>query len=383
MKKILLYGLSFTLAGVLVFGIIPAMAGKPMDVIQLSNGFPSGDHFNLNIHGKKNDYQCSNCELCTDSATCDPLVLDCNVINIPEYTSEELINTISYVSGKKVQIEELTVFDSCTEAFDSTPAEVWLPYEEKGYYVIARALGKPSKKDEAVRRIILENIGLEAYSLEQNVSSPDDVMSQFGLDMMLGLITGNGTYKMSDSGENTLVRFDPDPQDKGKGKSLGKNITDMFLWTGFVFHPSLDLNDDGVVDELDTEYACWSQYDYDEDGLIETEDLSYYGLMDRSDLALASPCIYDLNTNGIIDEWDGEFDPWQDGIVPDSEFEAWLYDNMTATIDGVTVTLWEYYNEEWVFNIADLVYQNQVVINEGIKNLQIRFFPVETTTFEY
>jgi hypothetical protein len=56
---------------------------------------------------------------------------------------------------------------------------------------------------------------------------------------------------------------------------------------------------------------------------------------------------------------------------------------MTATIDGVTVTLWEYYDEEWVFNIADLVYQNQVVINEGIKNLQIRFYPVDTTTFEY
>jgi len=380
MKKIVLYGLSFMLVGVLVFGIIPAMAGKPMDVIQLSNGFPSGDHFNMNIHGKKNDYQCSNCELCTDPATCDPLVLDCNVINIPEYTSKELINTISYVSGKKVQIGELTVFDSCTEAFDSTPAEVWLPYEEKGYYVIARALGKPGKKDEAVRRIILENIGLEAYSLEQDVSSPDDVMSQFGLDMVLGLITGNGTYKMSDSGENTLIRFDPKPEDKGRGKSLGKNITDMFLWTGFVFHPSLDLNEDGFVDELDVEYACWSQYDYDGNGLIETEDLSY---SDRSDLALASPCDYDRDNNGIIDEWDGELDPWQDGIVPDSEFEAWLYDNMTATIDGVAVTLWQYYNEEWVFKIADLVYQNQVVTNEGIKNLQIRFYPVATTTFEY
>jgi hypothetical protein len=383
MKKIGLYGLFITLVGILVFGIMPATAGKPMDVIQLSNGFPSGDHFNLNIHGKKNDYQCNNCELCTDPATCDPLVLDCNVINIPEYTSEELINTISYVSGKKVQIEELTVFDSCTEAFDSTPAEVWLPYEEKGYYVIARALGKPGKKDEAVRRIIFENIGLDAYSHEQDVSSPDDVMSQFGLDMVLGLITGNGTYKMSDSGENTLVRFDPDPQDKGKGKSLGKNITNMFLWTGFVFHPSLDLNEDGAVNELDAEYACWSIYDNDGDGLIGAEDLSYYGLIDRSDLAGASPCNYDLNNNGVIDEWDGEFDPWEAAISPDSEFEAWLYDNMTATIDGVTVTLWEYYNEEWVFNIADLVYQNQVVINEGIKNLQIRFYPVDTTTFEY
>ncbi len=398
MKKIALYGLSFTLVAVLVFGILPAMAGKPMDVIQLSNGFPSGDHFNLNIHGKKLDYQCSNCELCTDPETCDPLVLECNVINIPEYTSEELDNTISYVSGRKVQIDELTVFDSCTEAFDQSPAEVWLPYEEQGYYVFARALGKPGKKDEDVRRIILENIGLEAYSLEQDVSNPDDVLSQFELDMALGLITKNGTYKMSDSGENTLIRFDPEPEGKGKGKTLGKNITDMFLWTGFVFDPSLDLNGDGVVDELDVEYACWSQYDHDGDGVITNTDLENYpvsdlsgsdygisdGIIDRWDLAYIAPsCPYDLNENGLIDAWDGEFDPWYDEIIPDSEFEAWLYDNMTETVDGATITLWEYYIDEWVFNIAVLVYQNQVVTNEGIKNLQIRFYPVATTTFEY
>ena len=396
MKKIALYGLSFTLVAVLVFGILPAMAGKPMDVIQLSNGFPSGDHFNLNIHGKKLDYQCSNCELCTDPETCDPLVLECNVINIPEYTSEELDNTISYVSGRKVQIDELTVFDSCTEAFDKSPAEVWLPYEEQGYYVFARALGKPGKKDEGVRRIILENIGLEAYSLEQDVSNPDDVLSQFELDMALGLITKNGTYKMSDSGENTLIRFDSEPEGKGKGKTLGKNITDMFLWTGFAFHPSLDLNADGVVDELDVEYACWSQYDHDGDGVITNTDLENYPvsdwsgpdgitdeIIDRWDLAYIAPCDYDLNENGLIDACDGEFDTWYDGIIPDSEFEAWLYDNMTETVDGVTITLWEYYEEAWVFNIADLVYQNQVVTNEGIKNLQLRFYPVATTTFVY
>ena len=396
MKKIAIHGLFFTLVAVLVFGVLPAMAGKPMDVIQLSNGFPSGDHFNLNIHGKKLDYHCSNCELCTDPETCDPVVLECNVINIPEYTSEDLDNTITYVSGKKVKIDELTVFDSCTEAFDQSPAEVWLPYEEQGYYVIARALGKPAKKDEDVRRIILENIGLEAYSLEQDVSNPEDVQSQFALDMALGLITKNGTYKMSDSGENTLIRFDPEPEGKGKGKTLGKDITDMFLWTGFVFDPSLDLNADGVVDELDVEYACWSDYDVDGDGVITNTDLvtlvtdvsgpdygTSDGIIDRWDLAYIAPCPYDLSKNGLIDAWDGVFDPWYDGITPNSEFEAWLYDNMTETVDGVTITLWEYYEEAWVFNIADLVYQNQVVTNEGIKNLQIRFYPVATTTFEY
>jgi hypothetical protein len=379
MQRNALHGLCFALVAVLFFGVVPAMAGKPMDVIQLSNGFPSGDHFNLVIHGKKLDFNCT---------SCDPLVSECNVINIPEYTPEYTpenpedpgtANSINYVSGKKVKIDQLTVFDSCTESFDGNPAEVWLPYEEQGYYVFARALGKPAKKDEDVRRIILENRGLEVYGLAEDVSNPDDVYDQFEVDMALGLITKNGTYEMSDTGD-MLVRFDSEPEGKGKGKTLGKNITDMFLWTGFVFDPSLDLNGDGVVDELDVEYACWSAYDDDGDGYITESDLAAHQITDRLELASIAPCVYDLNSNGVIDQWDGEFDPWYDGIVPDSEFEAWLYDNMTA--DDGTI-LWKYYDEHWVFDIADLVYQNQLVTNEGIKNLQIRFYPVATTSFEY
>ncbi|MFB5634340.1 MAG: hypothetical protein ACE5SV_05715, partial [Candidatus Nitrosomaritimum aestuariumsis] len=37
----------------------------------------------------------------------------------------------------------------------------------------------------------------------------------------------------------------------------------------------------------------------------------------------------------------------------------------------------------WVFNLfdADLVIQNQTLTNDGVKNLQIRFYPQQTTTF--
>ena len=37
--------------------------------------------------------------------------------------------------------------------------------------------------------------------------------------------------------------------------------------------------------------------------------------------------------------------------------------------------------DEWVFNIADLVVQGQTVTNDGARLLQIRFYPVATTTF--
>ena len=46
-------GLGATGAALLLFIAISAvMAAKPQSVIEISNGYPSGAHFNLNIHGK-------------------------------------------------------------------------------------------------------------------------------------------------------------------------------------------------------------------------------------------------------------------------------------------------------------------------------------------
>jgi len=39
-------------------------------------------------------------------------------------------------------------------------------------------------------------------------------------------------------------------------------------------------------------------------------------------------------------------------------------------------------DSEWVFNIADLVVYGWDYQNNGSKLLQVRFYPVETTTFE-
>ena len=176
------------------------LAAKPQSAIEMSNGMPSGEHETLLIHGKKADYQCVECVPCS---TCEPPV-QCNVMNMPEYGKA----TIKYVSGKKVKIAELTVFDSCAgwegnnPAVDD-PAEVWLPYEQEGYWVFARALGKPAKGDEE-RYIILENESLEAYPLLEDVSNPDDVM------LGLGMITQQGAFKADASGE--LHRFDGDSE---------------------------------------------------------------------------------------------------------------------------------------------------------------------------
>ena len=451
LKRIALVVISVLIVVTLILGASVAMAAKPQksgsgkDVIALSNGFPSGPHETLNIHGKKADYQCVECVPI-------PGEVQCNVVNIPEYTTENV--AISYVSGRKVKIDELTVFDSCA-GFDNPGqedgAEVWLPYEPEGYWVFARTLGKPAKGDPndplyEPRQIIFQNDENSpiAYSLFGEVTNPDEVPLVFPL----GVITKDGAYKVmstNELGEYLLVRFDSEPAGKGRGKNVGKDITDMLMWSGSVFHGSLDLNGDGAVNELDVEYACWSDYDYDEDGIIEDSDLVVMGIVDtdsdgdlRDDLALVAPCDYDLDNSGVIDaseldNWlnlnqegwvfplgldlnsdgvvneldveydcinnicgnvsccgydlntDGAIDPFDGSYDEADEFENWLEDKIPGdqTEADFYITLWEHYDTPvWVFTIADLVYHNQVISNYGIKNLQIRFYPVATTEFE-
>lgn len=382
-RSIVIVGTIVMIVALLV-GASVAMAAKPQEAIEMSNGMPSGERETLLIHGKKADYQCEECEICT---ICDPPVLQCNVINMPEYGTA----TIRYVSGKKVNIDELIVFDSCAgwEGNDPSvddPAEVWLPYEQEGYWVFMRALGKPGKGDEE-RYVIFENESLEAYTLlVDEVSAPDDVV------MGLGLLTNQGMWLLDASGE--LYRFDGD-SDKGKGKSQGRNITDMFMFSGFVFHPDLDVNGDGVVDELDV-IADSCPYDadiviegitYKGDGVIDLSELAQWkldnggsgydangdGAINELDV-VADSCPYDSNSDGVI-SWDEDYD---ENTFPDCEFEDWLFDNSTNAEGD---PLWAYYDEEWIFTIADLVYLNQVVTNEGIKNVQIRLYPKDSTVF--
>ena len=393
MKRIMIVGLAVLVVATLIFGSSIVMAAKPdgkggtKDVISLSNGFPSGPHETLNIHGKKANYQCVECVPCT---TCDPPV-QCNVVNIPEYTTEDV--KISYVSGRKVKISELTVFDSCA-GFDlpaqEDGAEVWLPYHQAGYLVYARALGKPAKGDPndplyEPRKIIFqneENNNPIVYSLFGEVTEPGDIP----LMLPIGLITKDGAYELmsTEDGQIYLVRFDSEPQGKGRGKTLGKEITDMFMWSGWVFHWSLDLNGDEAVNELDVEYSCWSAYDTNGNGIIDYDpDLLAIGdangdtSIDRLDLAFVAPCAYDLDNNGEIDAWDGSYDEAD-------EFENWLEDKIPGdqTESDFYITLWVHYETPvWVFTIADLVYSNQLVSNQGIKNLQIRFYPIDDIEF--
>jgi len=325
MKRIAIVVVSVLVITTLVLGATMVMAAKPqnagnkgMDVIDKSNGFPSGPHFNLNIHGKKADFDCD-------------LASGGHSVFILEYGD----STIQYVSNKKSSVTELTVLDKCGEDFDDDPAKVQLPHEPEGYYVFARILGKPNNGNlEPVSSIILyPNEVVEACNdtdpanpdFPGYTECPDDSL------LALGLIVGTNLYVAE---QEEYVRFDPGVT-KGKGKSKATDITRLFTYTGWVVDARLDTSGpDGVPD----------------------------GVIDEYDV----PIEYDLIANG----GDG------DNVIDPEEIENWLID--MSLLDPPMA--W-YFTQEWILNIADLVITEQGLVNDGTKLLQIRFYPVETTEF--
>ena len=303
------------------FAAKPQKNGAGKDVILLSNGYPSGEHENLNVHGKKVDW----------TGDCTP---GGKSINVPEYTEGLGPQTIQIVSNKKSSQADLKAIDPCSEKFDGDPAKVQLPYvDAEGYYVFARSAGKPTNNDGDPSKIMVTPNGiLEACN--QNVLN--DPNNEFGdltscydengnlVDtIVLGLVTNNGVYKVQDK---TFVRYDTSTNGKGIKKAV--DITGLFEWTGAVCSDSLDLNGDGKI--------TWADFAPDE----ATFDLLYG------------------NNNGI---------------VTNEELIAFL------TLNHSDVC--EFFEEEWVFNVADLVVQSTEVKNDGTKLWKVRFYPVSTTTF--
>jgi hypothetical protein len=330
MKRIAIVTVTLLMVTILL-GTSAVMAAKPdgsdssKDVIAKSNGFPSGDHFNLNIHGKQSDY------------TGDPSAGG-NSVFIVEYGS----STIQYVTNKKSSVDVLTVLDPLAEVFDDDPALVQLPYESQGYYVFGRILAKPNNGNlKPVSSVILYPNQVVSACNDNVTANPDfPYYTECPDDPLfaLGLIVGPNLYTSEPEG---YVRFDPGIT-KGKGNSKATDITRLFTYTGWVVDSRLDTNGpdgvpDGTIDQFDIPIA-----DYDGDALTAPNQ--------------------DYNNDGLVNEVD---------------MEAWLTD--MAALESPMA--W-YYDGEWITNIADLVITEQGLQNDGTKLLQVRFYPVATTQFK-
>ena len=94
-------------------------------------------------------------------------------------------------------------------------------------------------------------------------------------------------------------------------------------------------------------------------------------------------CDISLDTSGpegspdnLIDAYDVPdiYDTDNYSVISEAEMLAWLSD---MSVLGLATQ----YDNEWIFNIADIVEQDQTVNNEGAKLLKLRFYPVATTEF--
>ncbi len=339
-----------------------ASAAKPQEVVEWSNGFPSGPHFNLNIHGKKDGYICDSSEPGGGS------------VFVPEYGTSQ----IQMVQNKKSSVSELIVHDKCGDAFDGDPAVAQLPKGE--YQVYARILAKPKKDDEPrevtffpqlieacndatvydingdgvtdVNDLLLIDVNGDgvidaagAVPSEHDLNG-DGVVDQADLDLWLatfgdliectdsslialGGVTANGAFTVEDQ---TLERT--------KGKSKAVDVTDMFTYTGIAFDTSLDLDGDG---------------DLDIDDLLLT-DINGDGAVDAIG---AVPSEHDINGDGVVDNTD--LDLWIGSLIL-----AGLYQEL---------------NQAWIFDIADLVVYGWDYQNNGSKLVQVRYYPVDQTEF--
>lgn len=305
--------------------------GKPQEVIERSNGFPSGQHFNLNLHGR---------ELGWDGT--------------PEpggksvYVGLSGNSTIEYVSNKKSKATNLYTIDPLAEPFDEDPARVFLPYKINigddikpnivpagGYYVFGRILGSPGKGSSGSSRIMIWPTFVVQTCNSTGVD--DDAFGEFrdcveAGDLALGLITSSGN--LYDATEQEFVRFPDQEPVKGKGNSKGVDISDLYQWSGYVTdNLTLDTNGpEGVAD----------------------------GYLDEYDV----PAEYDQGANGGNDN----------GTIEQFELINWL-----EYLESIGEVI--HYEDEWIFDIADLVIAGQTVTNDGAKLFQIRFYPIETTNF--
>ncbi len=355
-RKLVMLITALTLVAVLI-GTSVAMAAKPQqsgsgdDVIAKSNGFPSGPHFNLNIHGKDPSKF-----TCPDE---DPLFEGWGnsiFIDIDGTTA------IYYMTCKKSSVDVLTVLDGCG-VFDGTVTiqlpkiPDGLPVEDQGYHAFARILAKPNNRQtpddsEDIRSYIF----LSPNAVSQICNDPqgsDEEGWYCDSELSLGLILKDDVY--GDGGQE-FYRFD-DPQGQGRGKSKALDITRLFTYTGWVVDKRLDFGDSSGG-------SCnGTMADPDPDGIIDYCDLP----ADAWDII--SDAGYDPNLYDKDPLW-GNYNGYIDLI------EEWLAYN--ADLDPPMA--W-YFQDAWILNIAEFVLTEGTIINDGTKLLQIRFYPRWTTEY--
>jgi hypothetical protein len=387
MKKLVVFVVTLTVVLTLPLMISSVYAGKNNN----GNGFPEGDHYNLNLIAKKSDptmpgyftcpspddyqwdYYKDGVGICTpelvgtDSCTkCNPDVETCpvkvpssqNVIFVPRNNdgTPDMKITIRIKSGSdrpgkgnkiKDQYPSLTVSDWCTEHFDGDEAEVMLPENANGYAVYTRVTGRPVE-------------GTAWTFLFPNI---EKVQDEYGNDLyFMGTVGNNGCYDADGNYIGDLGRIDTT---KGNGK--GKGVKDatyldcLFKYTGQVCYIN-DLcyycGDDNLLCESgifagnDAGFVCCTDT-YDDLGQI----------FDSCEEPVKSNCVnpVGVDDNGL------QCDPTTDPLCVWSCSEGTYYFEPLCR---------DYSEPTWIFNVADFVDVLWESIGNGAYVVQLRLYPI-------
>ena len=381
MKKKLLFSVLAGLSALIFSSIV--QAGKPTTgdpPVFNGNGFPSGPHYNLLVHGKPDTFTCPpltnyievtfagdvTCtyndkpilsgELvgaCDDKLSCtgDRVCSDSgipkygNVVNVPRFGTDDPI-TIVMESGRKgpksqPEATTLMVTDWCTESFPDDGSfppplgdegRILLPKDPDGYAVYVRVLGKPHKGDNGPEFVMMplgfESIENEYYDVDTDGDTlPDEEIYLLGFISPDGGVFGPFGEPITRSGGTN-----------GKGAKMATDISPMFEWAGDICY----VQGDPMEEALFCEGAC--------------------------DKYPALLCCVDNDTvpDGIYDACITPTDTNDDGIGDTCE-EGYV---------DVTNAACKTIETDWVFNIADFVNVLYEIKNNDTYNVQIRFYPL-------
>jgi|GEM_PF-329641 len=396
----------------------PAHSAKPRDNngMFIGNGFPSGPHYNLIIHGKDRDtFTCPEDTLedvyllpvegeievfdIPKDGTLDDALLKCeafateagvpttdcyegtvwgNSIFVPRTEEGDEIKIIMESGAKgprsrkgESKLKALEATDWCTEPFDDDPATVRFPQDPEGYAVYGRVLGKPSQEDDE------PSFTFTADGLVQ-------VSDGNGNDLLLlGVVSNDGTVFVPNpdgEGEDGITLYRWDSTTSGKGAKKAKELTGLFNYSGTVCY----------LTEQSQEDFC-----FDPEGAADNRDLCAAFDPDNDAGTTDALCCVNADPDNTDDplSWD------ECVMVTEEDFDTWLLDNGGMTKDDYCATLtddftlddgatggedvfnWvdplcKTFSDEWVFNIADFVDVLFGGDTTGAYNVQVRFYPI-------
>jgi hypothetical protein len=216
-----------------------AYAKKRDQVILWSNGFPSGEHANLNIHGKKLDpfFNCDN------SVEAEPFGKS---IFVPLVGTSE----IEFVSNKRATgFDILQVLDPCAAPFGQEPgtqqdaALIQLEAEEMQVYW--RILGKPNNGNSPSTAMLAYPRLIEACNFLPIEFADDSIVNSFDPDAQAN--AGAGLDLIPFNGDEMYVDNPLNVAGVGVFDASDSIYRDVGLNVGFVDATGDPLNDDTLL----------------------------------------------------------------------------------------------------------------------------------------